>query len=342
MIELQCACGYRFGVSDEAAGLTTDCPHCGEELLVPAESDEAIPFDPRAAPPPRERTVLAEPVALPSPPALSPEEAERAVPLLLGLNLRDLTDAITQPQVTFGRDVCRSPSVLFAGANKHMAPILAVTDAFLLFTLCLIVTGINFVMAAGAALAFFPLAWHCSVFFRACEAACAGSDDVKLIVFDKGPWENLLKPFGRFVATWWLALMPLWLCLAVSTFTPWAGPSVPAWFVLLAVCLFLWPAAVVVVVLGDSVTALTPMNLFLAITGAFGTYLLVWGALAVVVALGVGAGWLAYHGMQQAAAGPLVGVYLVMLAVSATALLMMRIIGLMYRHFKAQLPFEAE
>jgi hypothetical protein len=134
-------------------------------------------------------------------------------------------------------------------------------------------------------------------------------------------------------------LILYWICLGLS-----AQPRPPIMvdMTLLALGLFVYPAAVLVVVLGDSITALTPGNIFRMIVGAPGPYLLTWAALAIVAGLGIIAGWYVVDSVQHSKFGPAIGMYVLLIAVSATGLVMMRVIGLMYRHFKAHLPFSAE
>jgi hypothetical protein len=65
-------------------------------------------------------------------------------------------------------------------------------------------------------------------------------------------------------------------------------------------------------------------------------------ALAFVAGVGVAAGWAAFDSIQQSKVAPLLALYALILVLSMTGLVMMRVIGLMYRHFKAHLPFAAE
>ena len=43
MIEVTCSCGIRFSVTDQAGGLTADCPTCGAEVDVPVV-EELMPL----------------------------------------------------------------------------------------------------------------------------------------------------------------------------------------------------------------------------------------------------------------------------------------------------------
>jgi hypothetical protein len=232
----------------------------------------------------------------------------------------------------------RSFGVLFGGANRHMATRMAIVDLFMPVGVW---AGLKGLVLPAFFMTLVPLGWHCAVYFRACQAACAGDDEAKLVGFEGGVVEDLAKPLLRFLATLCLAMMPLWVYwIGVGLFLD-TRPPMGVDMLLLAVGLFLWPATVLLMVLADSITALTPGNLYLMISRAFGAYLLTWAALAGVLALGLAAG-LAYNYLQQSSLCPLLGLYVLVLAFSLTGLLMMRVIGLMYRHFKADLPFAAE
>jgi hypothetical protein len=110
----------------------------------------------------------------------------------------------------------------------------------------------------------------------------------------------------------------------------------------LTACVFLWPAAILTVALGDSVTALTPGNLLRVVTVSIGPYLKLWAATVVVVGLIGAAGWVTTYGLRQANVCPAVGLLIMLLLVSVAGLVVMRVIGLTYRHFKDKLPFVAE
>ncbi|NQU75092.1 MAG: hypothetical protein HQ546_02115, partial [Planctomycetes bacterium] len=151
MIELRCSCGRRFSVADEGAGLTSDCPYCGQEVAVPADSDEPIPFDRKTPPPPRELTLVARPVvAAPAGPADgSPTDGELSSTLATEIRLADMADAITEPEVSFGWDVMRSFRVLFAGRNRFMPLTLSVVDVGVLIAIALLMIPVPLPFAAG-------------------------------------------------------------------------------------------------------------------------------------------------------------------------------------------------
>ena len=344
MIEVRCSCGHRFGVDEDAAGLTADCPRCGEDVPVPPEGPEPLALDPTSAPPGHTQTLAGDSIAPPPENPLDQADGERTLDYSRGISLDEFSDAIAQPTIGFFRDVLRSFAVLFGGRNWSIPIMMAIVDVALLVVVILMLafTGSPVFVAIVSTLALLPLAWHCAIFFRACRAACAGDDQIKLVALQEGVWEDLIKPFGQFVACWWLAMLPMWLYLAFLAFAGSFRPPVEVALAVLCLCLLLWPAAILLIALGDSVTALTPRNLLRLIAGALWVYLLVWAALVGVAALGIAAGVVARHALGQVGVCPLLGLYAILLLVSMTGLLMMRVIGLMYHHFKARLSIEAE
>ena len=315
MIEVRCTCGHSFDVDDVALGITAECPRCGEVVLVPGKDEAIIELNPLDEAP-REVTLIGRPVE-PPPPGEGDDDEQQ---FSFETRLADLLDAIAQPKVPFGQDVARSFAVLFTGRNRLMLPAILLVDLLVLGAVSLALFHFNILfIVAALALGFTPFAWHCAVFFRACEHACAGQDDEHLTGIDHGVWEDLFRPFGRFLATWWLALMPLWGYMILRILAP-ALPAGPdAVLTLLAVCLFLWPGTVLLMVLADSITELTPANLFRIVFGAPGAYIAVWFALACIAGLAVLAGWVGRQALREAGAA-WAGVYLIILLCSITGL----------------------
>ena len=340
MIDLQCKCGYRFRVGDEARGLTADCPHCGQEVPVDFPDQQTVVGVGQSTVPPSPRTVIAEPMDLEELKPLSAEEVEAATKRTLsrGLRLADLTNAIEQPRISYSHDLLRSFQVLFTGSNKGMLLRLAAMDAWILLV-AMVAMGATYLQPPLVMVVLLPIGWHCAVYFRVVEAGCAGQDDLRIAGIENGVWEDLFVPLVRFFATVWLASMPLWAYWLIIAALPGPPPPVTVDLVLLCVSLFVWPATVLTLVMGDSVLALMPQNIFRMITGAFLPYMALWLGMLLFGGLGIAAGWLVWnlsHDFNALALILLVPIY------SITGLLMMRAIGLMYRHFKASLPFAAE
>lgn len=363
MIEVACPrCGFHFEVIDDALGLTADCPHCQAELVVGAlpgeggpldEDAQPLPLDESAAPSEREITLATHTLKFPEPPPLDEQTRDRLTEHALGGGrpLDELSNAVAQPKVAFVRDAARSFGVLLGGANKHLWLAFAAADLLLVIALGLIFagsagTGIPLppFLLAGFAVGVLPLCWVASIWFRAVQVAITGHDDVKLVGFDHGVLEDLLVPAAWLVASLLLAFVPLWVYWATLAAVDADGP-LAADLAMAALGLFFWPATVLVLVMGDSLSALTPENLFRMIFGAFGPYLAIWACLLAVGGIGSAVGvvaWALTQASGLAKTCPLLGLFVLVYVLSLTVLLAMRITGLMYRHFKARLPFAAE
>lgn len=353
MLEARCPeCGYRFGVDDEAEGLSAECPHCAAEVLVPTQREVELPLNQTIPPPVRQHTVAAEPIS-PVPTAAPDEAAVEAefARVLAGIHAR-IPDAITPPTRSFAADAWGSPQVLLAGPNRHMKwRLLAMNVPLALIALLLmyITTAQGrgqqvaqmFSVLIVFAIGFFPVAWLCGACLRTCAAACAGDDATAIHVFSEGIWEDLLKPLGRMFAAVAVSLLPVWLCLLVSALYAHALPPV-VMTAALAIGLFLFPAAVLVLVLGDSVRALSPGNVFRLIFLAPLTYLATWAAMAALGVVVFYAFRLAQLAWAEKGLAYFLGIYLALLLMSTSAIVAMRVIGLMYRHFKDRLPIGAE
>lgn len=337
-------CGYRFDVSPEAYGLSADCPHCGATMDIPDEQASLV--GPEVPPQtPRTVTVIAEP--LPASEPMTQEQADQIARQVLsgGQRLEDLANAITPATRSFPADVLASFPILFAGQNRFALLGVALMDLLALLCLVLISTGVAFLEAPGFFFLLLPVGWFSGVFFRVCQATVAGDDDMKIAaILEEGVVGDLVIPAVRMLATVAVSLLPLTVYWLVLAFVP-LRPPVEVDLALLAVCAFLWPAAVLLVVIGDSVTVLDPRTVLRVVTVSWRPYLATWAGIVVTCAVPIAGGWLlgrADHARGRGVALATDGTYLLLLILSISLILAGRTIGLLYRHFKKRLPFEAE
>jgi hypothetical protein len=352
MIEANCRqCGYRFGVSEEARGLTAECPHCAAEVMVPSQAGEVLPLDQTAPPPVRQHTVTAEPLEVaPAPPVADTAEADKDLWDQLTVRAR-FPNAITPPKRPFAAEAASSPRAVFGGANRHLVWRVLLASAIFMGNVLLLMyilhgggDGLYVAQMFGVlmvfVISFFPVAWLSSAGLKLCLAACAGDDETPVHVLGEGVWEDLVKPLGRMLATAVAAMWPTWLYLLAAML----GIRMPPWtaWASLALSLFFFPAAALLVVLGDSAWALSPVNVLRLIFGAPAPYLSVWAALSVVTMFCMLALGLANAALRESSAAALAVIYVAVVLLMASFLVGMRLIGLIYRHYKAKLPFGAE
>jgi len=336
MIELTCPCGKRFAVEDEAGGLTADCPGCGEEIDVPLVDDLApLEIEPEQAV--AEKTVAEHPLAGA---LLDRHTDEQAVldAISGGRLLKEMPNAIASADVAFIRDVTRSARVLFAGRNVFMLPVLLAVDlAAAIFIYMTVVAS-----AVFSTTVFVIAVWHMSIFLRTCRAAVAGDHGARITGFEEGPWEDMLQPVGRFIASAAVAWSPLPAYWFACRLLRRSGPPVVE-LVLIPLGLFFWPATILLMVTNESVNALAPQNILRVCLRAFLPYialLLITGVIAFAGFFGV---YIAVQILRDVGTGSAILMFWVcLLAFSVAGLVIMRCIGLIYHHYKARLPFDAE
>ena len=342
MIELNCQCGHHFTVPDEAAGLDVECPRCDEEVFVDANAGQPLPLDESNPPPTREQTVAAHPVKLKSQENPTDAEADDAAEKVFAnyRRLSEMDNAIHQPDVNFASDVLRSFAVLFGGRNLILLAMVPVSALAMLVGYAFCQIGWLF-LPLGVIVGLPAAAWQSGLMFRICADACAGDDDSRLVVLRDGLWDDLGKPLVLLLAAGCAAILPLWIYWLALTIAQVPRPPVAFDMLLLAVSALLLPATILSVVLGRSVSALSPVMITRIIVQSFGPYLALWTAMICVIAIAAGAMHL-LSAMTDISLSPAVGSYLLAVITALAGLVMMRIIGLLYRHFKGQLPIAGE
>jgi hypothetical protein len=321
-------------------------PRPAEAAPPPQQGAPAVPAQPAAG---GEGIVEGEP-----PPPDSMPEAQEDQALWRALNIHTrLADAISQPTRSFAVEAMRSGSVVLGGVNNHVLGRVLIADFILLIDIFFIV----FTLSAGGnvgifsqlffgvivpLVAFGPVAWHCNAGLQLCAAACGGQDEETAVhVFGEGVWDDLIKPLGRMLAVVAISLLPRWAYLIFVAF--WDQPVSPAletasW----ALGLFLFPATVLLMVLGDTIKALSPGKILHVIVAAPGPYLAICSAMAVLCGVVYASLQLAREALAGSGAAFALGIYFALVLISMAYLVGMRVIGLLYRHFKAKLPFNAE
>jgi hypothetical protein len=287
-----------------------------------------------------------------SPAELAIAQEDHAVWQQLHAHAR-LPDAIAPPARSFAAEALRSGPVVLSGVNSHMLGRVLIADFVLLIDVFFLVmaresngpSGIVVKFLFGLLtpfVALLPVCWHCGAALQICAAACGGQDEETAVhIISEGVWEDLFRPTGRMLAAVAISLLPRWMYLLFVAFAERPlPPSLEAagW----GLSLFLFPATLLLIVLGDSIKALSPAKVLHLIVAAPGAYLAVWAAMAALCAVIYGAFALARRALAEHGLAFVVGLYLAMVLISVAFLVAMRVIGLLYRHFKAKLPFKAE
>lgn len=335
-------CGYVFSVPEESEGLSAECPHCGEETVAELHDPSATAAEMEAEADFKRNMPMAEPVETPS---LLEERKDEAVQRAIDghRKLSDLEDYIRQPDTTFMRDVLRSFALMYRGSNEHMLSSLLAIDGLIVASLFLVFIGVSFLFAAGILFLTVLLAWHSSLLLKTCEAACSGNDDLKINVFSEGIVQDLAVPLFRMLASIVIVSSPALVYGIIMELLSIPRPSMIVDIVLLAVGFFAWPATILALVLGDSVVAINPVNVYRMIVGAIRPYLVVWLTLLGLMVVSAGcASLLLLVAKPDRYGTQLLAAFVIVAVLSNTSVIAFRIIGLMYRHFKARLPFAAE
>jgi hypothetical protein len=351
MIELQCVCGERFSVDDQAAGLTADCPRCGKEVCVHIdtkpehqaqshpqgqETSHALPdrFFRRRARARREAVLrLAGPTAI---------DAERFKPA---------GEIAAEPARNFWADVARS--FILPLRPRGLMPLALIVMFYLVFGgLAWLDPGIRLRNRVVYLLIMMLTWWIYGYFLNVIGGTCKGEDDLPSALPDSITclWDNpgyaSLEYWASYVWVW----LPMWLA-AMASFWFTQELNVLSLSILWGLGMFFWPMTLLTIAVHDMETGASVLrfdHLLRAAMGGMGHYLVICVLAAparlfefafVVNLFGVD-----HLRLNRASVPTISGAFLALLVVPYVYLNMvgMRAVGLYYRHHKRDLPWTAE
>lgn len=321
---VRCACGTRLAFAERHEGRYGRCSRCGAQVLIKAASEEieVAPLDDVAV-------EGAETGA--SPALLQPLPGHRG---------RSADAVVAQPasKATSGSYWMDVGSTFAFFRNAHnLGSYLVVVAVIVLMRF---VGGFPFIWLPVKVIG---TCWLMSFYLSVIGEVGRGEDSLPT-VWISSVWDDLVRPVLLFFASILAVLVPAIVTAAIAPETTDIG--VP--MILAVVGLFLWPAMILMVTVGDGFRGLRPDLLLRTVLSAFGAYLVTW-ILLIVAFLPVGLGSLVTLDYLPAPrileANPASKLF-VGVGIGAvegyTAIVSMRLIGLYYRHFKQRFPWRAE
>ncbi len=170
--------------------------------------------------------------------------------------------------------------------------------------------------------------------------AASGENDFPQVGL-QNVWEDLLLPVVQFIGSWLIVLSPLIVLMMLDNL---GGVAVPVWALYMAGAagLLLWPATVLAIAIGGTINAARPDIVVRTAFAAPMAYLTVCTGVALAGAILILPD---YYPLRS----PIPGIPgAIVLGLAGTALgiyallVVSRIVGLYYRHFKHRLPWTAE
>lgn len=302
-LHLTCECGATMDLPGSAAGRRARCTSCGTVFTVPApDSSRSMP----------------EPTAPPEASASGPpRHADR--------------DAVLQTPLSFWHDLGLSFVFVFFPDNL-----------FALLVLAVIPVGLGFLPLFGWALAIVFWFYLFAFYLAVIPTAASGEDTLPRVWIDD-IWGDLIRPIFQFLGTWLVVLLPA-IVVRTLLWEVLGGLRFEVLYVSAAAGLFLWPAVVLMVAIGNSFSGLWPHLVVRTALAAPLAYVASCAVLLVAAGLAIVPETDWYYSLyEQVSFGRAIGLELLSNGISLyAALVAMRTIGLYYRHYKADLPWQAE
>jgi hypothetical protein len=334
-----------------AVGQETE-PICRESAPIsPADPDEPviqwsedfiIPAVTPAAPPPAA-----------SPPKTCPRcgaamNAEMAICVGCGgiLNPTVLAPGVTPVKTTFREDLLRL-----------LAPIHSIGDGFIFFFLLIISIAMNLNVPGGGIFLLMgrimASGYFCAYMFSVIVETAGGEDKLPSLPGVTSYWEDIVRPYLCSLASFIYAFLPMLVAAAVYGYKylalQWEGEDAvfdPQGFRLIVILgivgLFIWPMVILGLALGDNLATIRPDLVFRSIIGTIGPYsvccaclylcamVMIWSERSFRAATGDSMGMMVLRGI-----GGQVGAL-------CLSLYGMRLMGLLYRHYKHRLAWAFE
>lgn len=362
-ILVHCDCGATFDVDDRYAGRRGHCFECGRSVAVPdpaVDEEEAgaialAPIDTSDTPsvpvrrPPADRLL---PGSEPAAPTGQAPPAEKPVQTVYR-HASD-RDAILAPEFGFWHDALRSFYLFLDPDNLFACLFVWVLHVFL--------GALSYATAQppaipGPAIWIIPLlsllfqlvlvSWLCGFYLDIILETARGEDALPPLAMEGNPWSDLLRPLSLFVGSWVAVLLPAGLCLAAE---PLAGRAVDPLIVLglAGLGVFFWPSTILTIAIGDSLGAIRPVLIVRTVARSFLPYLAIWVLLLAAIGLfvvpivGITTGVLDNTPLAGLLGGGWTPYVITSVLAGYLMIVIMRIIGLYYRHFKSDFAWTAE
>jgi len=349
-----CDCGARYKFPESSLGKKSKCQKCGAILTLEADEEGIL-------------AVAAEPETEHVSAFAMQAQAAAIAAKARHVDEEDAELARTPPpsvlRRSFGADVLWT--FLFPSTPGNL----------ITFIMTALAMGILAPLAAMMPLIgfFFSLivaGWYAAFRLEVLRNAAAGEDDLPTLGISRDVWDDAIEPLLQWVGSWFVVLFPTLAFLVFSlyqgtidggdAFTAIVGgigglievarDGTPAFLVLVAVGLCAWPIVVLCIAIGGVSSLIRADLIALTLIRTFPGYLVTLIFLLAAVALkDVLAGQLtgAAGGAKATSAAQAIGsallVYALLTGVSVYVdIVVMRLIGLYYHHFKGKFAWQWE
>ena len=361
-VVIRCMCGRRYRIRDAKAGMRTRCPEC-DSLVEVTEADLETSFsadglinlheDQTEA---REAILVSDDglrlAAKGARPGVTGKTTHTSEDAMLAAALGGRSAASFNPEargtVASGEPPPRQRAFVedllasfWCAGNKNNA-INIVMTALPLAVLWIVTPWIPFPFNLLTIVPLFIIViWIIQFYWFVLVATTRGEDEIPWFESDWNLWDDVARPF------FWV----MWISFLCSVPSMWANIYLPAGqttsvlsWVLLAGGWFFWPVAVMSYAMGRSFTFLRPDWLIRCIVGIGPVYILAW-----VLVIGTLAAWYGFYaGMAVLESLPLVAQALLSFVVWPLAAclniyfgyVLFRMIGLLFRHYRASFPWK--
>ncbi len=351
-------CGTRYNLPHGAGGKKVRCNKCGAIARVPEDEFQLLPDDGPIPIADGSNDFFAEaaaaaagptiPVAPPEPP--SPGAMEDADAYVRAGHVPDRRGA----GHTFWGDVGWSFLIITQPSNMIVFVIVWVLN--------IIWFVVGWAPCIGTLARLIVFGWIWAFYFKCVAETAAGDDDLPTLKLTEGVWDDIVLPIIKIVAATVLTVGPSIIYLIVAgavfgggalaglgTLTAGNAGAVAAaiavpFFGLLIAGVFLWPITILVLALGNVVDTFRLDLLVRTVIRSFLPYL----AVCLLVAAAIGLQWSVVVvlagglGLGTIQIGPMAATVLGLGVTAYSWIVVMRIIGLYYRHFKRRFAWEWE
>lgn len=357
---VQCTCGARYKVSEESAGRKVRCRKCGKTFRIPdGQADSASPAD---------EFDLA---AMANAEAKAPTHQSPAAPAETASgSMFDRSDVSTahdpgtprsshlprtRPRVGFWADVGWTLIFFTTPSNMIMFGIIWILH----FVALMAGFAPFFGWLASLFVTMFIISWYMSIIAE----TASGEDELPKFSVSGGYWDDVCIPAAQYAGSWLMLLAPAiiyyvmlslggfgsTLLLLNALYNPYgfvvSGDGDPLLVALVVLALFLWPMALMCASMGGLTTLVRIDLIAVTIAKTFLPYALI--SLLVTASVVLPELITVTFATAKTGTGSGLGTDVVILAISFAlkiyfSIVMTRLIGLYYRHFKLRFAWDWE
>ncbi len=361
MAKFTCSCGARYKFPDTLRGKRAKCKKCGEVFTLEVEDEGVIPIadEPVTTAP----STFENPVA-PELFTKNPQQGEVFIPS--GHSGSRVASASDSPALDVAAPSGKSFSsdVLWA----FLFPAIPGNLAVFLIILFVMVTG-PYIPIVGFIINIFVIGWYAAFRFAVIKSSAAGEENLPNVNVSNDFWGDFIAPLFQWAGSWIIVMLPAYLYLFAaiqqgsipsqvfySVLVGGIGGSVQSasgmyvFYLLLFTGLFLWPMVALCLAMGGFSTLYRIDLILLTICKTFFSYVCIFLVIVLAVVLQqIFAGLISSRltPTSPASVTQVIGLHFMINVVSLGTfvyleIVIMRLIGLYYHHYKKKFAWSWE